>query len=135
MPVRVRLRIDAAISSTSVEEKDLGNKHYEIVADSQNEGGTWKTRVPAGAVDLNVTLRDVTTGRLLVAATNTVDPNASPGSITLKRNNIAAEAIEIAPMSGTKQGLLALTTNGLTAVFVSNPGTVDMEITFSVAGD
>lgn len=135
MPVRVRLRIDSAISSSQIEEKDLGNKHYEVVTDSQNEGGTWKTKIAALALDVEVSLRQVAQARLLVISTNTVDPNAAPVPIQLKRNTILNEIIEITPLATTKQGLFALTTTGLTAIFVSNPGSVDMEITLAVAGD
>lgn len=135
MPVRVRAKVDTAISSTTTEEKDLGNKKYEVVSDGLGEGGTWKTKVAASTTDLEVTLRDVAAASLLAISTNSVDPNQTAGTISIKRNTVGNEAIDITPLPGTSQGLFLITTNGLTALFVSNSGTVDMELIITVAGD
>lgn len=135
MPVRVRAKVDTAISSTTAEEKDLGNKKYEVISDGLGEGGTWKTRINAGTTDLEVTLRDVTTASLLAISTNAVDPNQTPSSIGVKKNSAGGEETLIAPLSGTSQGLFLVTTTGLTALYVSNSGSVDMELIITVAGD
>ena len=135
MPVRVRAKVDTAISSTTTEEKDLGNKKYEVVSDGLGEGGTWKTKVVASTTDLEVTLRDVAAASLLAISTNAVDPNQTPETIGIKRNTVGNEEIPITPLPGTSQGLFLITTNGLTALFVSNSGTVDMELIITVAGD
>lgn len=135
MSVRVRFKCEAAVSSTSAEERDLGNKKYEVVSDGLGEGGTWKTLLVAGAVDVEVTLRNVAAARMLMVATNVRDQNQSPSVVNLKRQSNLGEVIAIEPMSGTRTGHMLLTTSGLTAVYLSNPGTVDMEVTLVVAGD
>lgn len=135
MPVRVRVGTAVSISSTSAEERDLGNKNYEVLSDSLGEGGTWKTKILAATSDVEVSLRDVADASLLAISTNAVNSNQTAGSITLKRNTVGNEEIEIVPLAGTARGLFLITTTGLTAIFVSNAGTVDMEITLTVAGD
>ena len=135
MSVRVRYKLETAVSSTTAEEKDLGNRRYEVVSDGLNEGGSWKTRLLAGATDVNLSLRDVSSARLLVVSTNTVDPNELPGTIQIKRNSTGGEVIEIVPLPSSKQGHFMITTQGLTAIYASNPGTVNMEIVLAVAGD
>lgn len=135
MPVRVRYKVETAISSSTSEERDLGNKKWEVVSDGLGEGGTWKTLVVATTVDLEVTLRDVSDAKLFCISTNAKDPNQSPVSIELKRNSVAGEVIEIVPLSGAAQGHMLLTTTGLTAIFLSNPGAVDMEVVIAVSGD
>jgi len=105
------------------------------MTDSLGEGGAFKTLVPAGATDLEVTLRDVADGAMLVVATNSRDPNQDPVELDLKLNSALAPATEIHPLPGTKVGLYMVTTTGITAIYLSNGGTVDMEATIVVAGD
>jgi hypothetical protein len=135
MPVRVRYRLDASVSSSTAEDRDLGNKRYEVVSDGLGEGGTWKTRLAAATVDLEVVLPDVADAKLLVVATNALDPNQTAGTVSLKRNSNTAEEIDIVPLSGTRTGHLLLTTTGITSIYLSNPGTVVMEVILVVAGD
>jgi len=135
MPVRVRYRLDASVSSSTAEDRDLGNKRYEVVSDGLGEGGTWKTRLVAATVDLEVVLPDVADAKLLVVATNALDPNQTAGTVSLKRNSNTAEEIDIVPLSGTRTGHLLLTTTGITSIYLSNPGTVVMEVILVVAGD
>ena len=135
MSVRVRYKFEVAVSSTSAEERDLGNKKHEIVSDGLGEGGTWKTKVPGATTDLEVTLRDVSDAKLLAISTNSVDQNQDPVALDLKLNAIGADPITIQPLSGTKKGNLLLTTTGLTALYLTNSGSVDMEVIITVAGD
>ena len=133
--MRSRYSIQAALSSTSSEEKDLGNKKYEVVSDSLSEGGTWKTRLAPASVDVNLSLRDVAEVKLLVVSTLAVDPNATPGTVTLKLNATVNDPFDIVPLPTAKQGHFLLTTESLTSIFLSNPGAVEMEVTLTVAGD
>lgn len=135
MSVRVRYRIELAISSTSAEERDLGNSKYEVVVDSQGEGGSRKFTLAAGVVDAQMCLGDVTTAKFVAIRTNAKDPNRDPNAILIRRNLITAEQILVAPLATAKEGHLLLSTDGLTALFGSNPGSTDMEITLFVAGD
>ena len=135
MPVRVRYKVEVSVSSSSCEEKDLGNIRWEIVTDKQGEGGGWKTLLAAGAVNVQLPLDSITTARLLVIRTNAKDPNQTPANINIRRNLIGAEEILIKPLTDAKEGHFLLSTDGLTALFASNPGTVDMELTILVVGD
>lgn len=135
MTVRVRYKLDVAISSTQAEEKDLGNGRFEIVVDSQGEGGSWKITLPAGAVDTPIQLPNVTTAKFLVIRTTPKNPNATPSVIGFRRDLITNEVINVMSLSTSKEGYFMLTTDSLLALFATNPGTVDMEITVYVAGD
>lgn len=136
MAVRVRYAVAAAISSTTAEERDLGNTKWEIVNDTKTKGGTWKSTLLAGAVQVQLQLDNVSTIQLLVIRTNAKDPNQIPNGITIQRNNTSAEPILIQPLAAVTcaEGTLVLSTDSLTSIYASNPGTVDMEITVIVAG-
>ena len=136
MPVRARYQIEASVSSTSAEDKDLGNHLWESVADSQNEGGSRKTKLAAGATDVELSMCEVGTARLVAIRTQASDPNNDPVEITIKRNTTGNEAIEVGPVPGTKEGYMLLTTGtGITALFATNAGSVDMDVTVMAAGD
>jgi hypothetical protein len=134
--IRARYKLEIGISSTSAEDRDLGNHLWEVIADSPTEGGSRRTKLPAGSVDVELSMADIAVARFLAIRTEAVDPNQDPVAITIKRNTVGNEAIEIAPVPDTKEGYLLLTTStGLTAIFASNPGTVDMNVTCVVGGD
>lgn len=135
MPVRVRYKLEIAISSTQNEERDLGNGKYEIVVDSQGEGGSWKFTVPGGATDVPVQLPNVATAKFLVIRTTPKNPNQTPVALEFKRETIAGEVITLQSLTTSKEAYLMLTTDSLTALFVSNPGSVEMDVTVFAAGD
>jgi non-homologous end joining protein Ku len=135
MSVRVRYKLEIAISSTQAEEKDLGNGKYEIVVDSQGEGGSWKLTLPAGAVNVPIQLGNVTTAKFLVIRTTPKNPNATPSVVKFRRETVVGEEINVQSLTTSKEGYLMLTTDSLTALFASNPGTVEMDLTLFVAGD
>jgi len=135
MGVRVRYKLDVAISSTPAEERDLGNGKFEIVVDSQSEGGSWKTTVLAGATDQQIQLPNVAVAKLIAIRTNPKNPNDVPVNLTFKRTSPAGEAIVVAPLATSKEGYLFLTTDSLTALYCTNAGTISMEVTVYVAGD
>lgn len=135
MSIRVRYKLDIAISSTSAEERDLGNGKFEIVVDSQNEGGSYKTTVIGPSVDVPIQLPNVATARMIGVRTNPKNPNDVPEALTFKRQTILGEAFVIAPLATSKEGYWFFTTDALNALFCSNPGTIAMEVTVFVAGD
>jgi hypothetical protein len=135
MTVRVRYKITASISSTSSEEKDLGNVAREVIYDGSGEGGTRKTTLAAGATDVSLALADVAAATFLLIIVEPVDENESIDAIEVKKNDVGGEVIEIVPLSGSKQGHLLLSTQSITALYASNPGTVDASITVMSAGD
>ncbi len=135
MAVRVRYRIEASVSSTSAEERDLGNLTYEVVNDTMGEGGVRKTLLAAGATDVSLALADVASASLVIIRTNAADPTLTLGIIEVKKNTVGNEVHDIVPLSGETEAHLVWVTTGITAIFASNPGTVDAEITVMSAGD
>jgi hypothetical protein len=135
MSVRVRYRIEGSVSSTSAEDKDLGNMKTEVVDDSLNKGGTWKTFLAAGSSDIQINLDNISSAKMLYIRTTPKDPLLLPGPITLKRGSTSGEAIIVAPLGSNKEGHFLLTTTTLTSLYAYNPGTTDMELTILVCGD
>ena len=134
MGVRVRYSLAAAVSSTTAEERDLGNVRWEIVSDDEAKGGTWKTLLPAASTDVQLRIDNLSTIRLLILRTNPADPNQTPNAVSIKRNSTGGESILITPLGDTQEGHFLISTDSLTAIFASNPGPTDMEITVAAAG-
>lgn len=136
MAVRTRFKVEVAISSTTAEERDLGNAKFEVVVDSQNEGGSWKTTLAGGATDVQIQLPNVASAKLLVVRTNPKNANDPAANVTLRKNSIVGEANVVAPLSTSKEGYYLITTDNLTALFATNgSATVAMELSVFVAGD
>ena len=135
MPVTVRYAVSVYISKTSAEGKELGNQSSEVVVSTMSEGGTWKTYIPPATVNQELFLPNVALAKLLVIITNARDPSCPPATISIRRNLITAEEIAIVPISPAKEGHLLLSTEGLSALYASNAGTEEMEVTVAVAGD
>lgn len=135
MGVRVHYKIEVAISSTPNEEKDLGNVKWEVISDGVGEGGGWKTTLAAAASNVEIPLDSIAAARMLVIRTNSKDPLNLPNEIRIRRNTISNEEIAIVPLPYATEGHFLISTSGLTALFASNPGSVDMEITLFVCGD
>jgi hypothetical protein len=135
MPVRVRYKIQASVSSNSNEDRDLGNVAFEVLTDGLEDGGTWKTKLPAATTDTQVPLDSIASASVLIVRTNSKDPNDQPVAITLKLNSAASTAITIDPMPNSLEGHMLLSTSGITAIYLANPGAVDMEVTITAAGD
>jgi len=135
VPIRIRYKIEAIVSSTTAEDKDLGNQKYEVVTDDLGEGGARKTFLPSAASDVSLDLGNVADAKLIILRTNARDPTEAPSEIRIKINGTGNEERPIVPLSGTSEGHYVTSTTGVTAIFASNPGTVDMEITLVVAGD
>lgn len=134
MAVRVRYAVSAAVSSTTAEEKDLGNVKFEVVTDVETKGGSWKTVLAAGATDIQLHLDTIATVQMLIVRTSSADPNVDPGSVSIKQNSTGADPIVIAPLGDAAEGIMLLTTDSLTALYASNPGTTDMNLTITAVG-
>lgn len=137
MAVRLRVRLECAISSDSSEERDLGNGVFSLVSDALGEGGSWKTKVPAGSVDMAIPFVNVASIKAFLLVISAVDPTDDPVSLFFKLNSALATAIEVAPIlpSNNKEAYFLLHTNGLTDLFVSNPGAIDMNVRIFAGGD
>lgn len=135
MAVRVTFEVNLSVSSTSADEKDLANLKNAQVSTAMGEGGSRKITIAAGVTDQEIELTNITTVRLLFLKVQPKNENDPAQEVTIKRNLIGAEEIEIKPLADKKIGYLLLTTDDLTALFVTNPGSVDVELTIATAGD
>lgn len=135
MAVRIRYAVSAAVSSTTAEERDLGNIKLECVTDQESKGGAWQTTLDDGSMDVQIYLDNIVTTQLLIIRTLSADPNVAPGSISIKRNNTAAEPIQIKPLGDIKEGIFVISTDGLTALYATNSSGVDMKLTLVVCGN
>ena len=134
MAVRVRYKIEVSISSTTAEDKDLGNHNYLVISDSAAEGGSRKVVLAAGVTDVVISMRELATAKFIVIRTNALNASETPGTITFKKHSTLGEETSIVPLSSSG-GHFLLSTDSVTALYASNPGTVSMEITVIVAGD
>lgn len=135
MAVRVRYKVEVSVSSTTAEEKDLGNVKYEVVDDAQGEGGTWKTVLAAASSNVQIQLDNIATARFLLFKTNAKDPTQAPGIVQIKKNSTGGEIMEIKPLGTNKEGHFLMSTDSITAIYASNPGAVVMELTVIACGD
>lgn len=135
MSVRVRYSLAAAISSSSSETKDLGNGTYEVVDDTQAEGGGRKVTLLASAVDAPIAFCDVADVKFLLLRITPKDPNNDCHEVKIRLNGIAADEISIKPLGTSKEGYFLITTTGLVSLHASNMGASDMSLTLFVAGD
>lgn len=136
MSVRVRYKITTFVSSTTAEDKDLANQNWEIVTDTQGEGGSWKSTIQPTDTDIQIRLGNLAIARVLLVRTTAKDPTQTPSAIVLKRNSTGGEAITVLPLGDAKEGHFVLSTDSLTALYVSgDAGGVPMEITVIAAGD
>lgn len=134
MAVRVRYKLETTVSSTSAEERDLGNVKWEVVTDEEAKGGTWKTLLPAGSTDVQLRIDNITTIQLLIIRTNPKNPNDAPSAISIKRNGAGNEAILIKPIGSSTEGHFLISTDSLTSIFATNSGSTDMELTICATG-
>jgi hypothetical protein len=135
MSVRVRYKLVASVSSSSAEEKDLGNATWEVYTDQLGEGGTRKTTLAVGATDVQLPLDNIASAKVIIVRTNATNPNDTPGTVNLKLNNTGATPLPLAPMGDAKEAHFVLASTGMTALYASNPGAVQMDVTVIVAGD
>jgi hypothetical protein len=135
MSVRVRYRLDAAISSSSAESKDLGNGSYEVVDDSQGEGGSRKITLPGSATDVAISLCDVADAKFFLLRVTPKDQNDDAHEVKIRLNSPTGDEISVKPLGTTKEAYFMVTTTGLTALYATNTGSTDMSLTVFVAGD
>jgi hypothetical protein len=134
MSVRVRYSILSAISSTTAEERDLGNTYWQIVTDEEQKGGTWKTIVPSGSSGVQIQIDNISTITLLIIRTTAVNPNQQPNGVTINLNSPTGPMFLIQPLGAAQEGHFMISTDQVTAVFVTNTGPADMNLTVAAAG-
>jgi hypothetical protein len=137
--MRIRYSITVALSSTDAEDKDLGNRSYEVVADSPTwEGGIFKAIIPAAAVKHPVVLPvGGTTGSMFVLRAKTTDPTLPLGIVYPFDTAVAPappNGLAMKPLPGALESHALLTSSGpSSALAVTNPG-AEIELTVAFAG-
>lgn len=123
------------ISSTAAETKDLAHQEVSVKTAALTEGGTFRFKLLAATVDKEIILGDTGDVQLIFVKTQPTDQNAVPAQVTVKENLDTNEARLIKCLGDKKVGMYLVTTTGVTKLFVSNLGTVDMDITIAFGGD
>jgi len=128
MAVRVSFEVDLAISENTQALNELGKSPpWKGKADVLDNEGTWRQRILAGATDVVIDMNGLTNGRLVAIKTTQ--------EISIKKNDSANEAWVIRPLgTGATEGIFVTTTDAITSLFVTNAGSLDAEVTFSIAG-
>lgn len=128
MAIRVKFELDLQISENSKGQKELGKTApWSGTNDQQDNGGSWRQRLEAGSTDVLIDLNGLATGRMIAIK--------SDQEISVKKNSAVGEAWLITPMgTGASDGIFVITTDGVTSLYVSNAGSLDAEVTFSIAG-
>lgn len=128
MAIRVKFNIDLSLSETTTEAKELGaTPPWTGCNDQQDDGGTFRRRIPAGSTDVEVDINGLTAARLLAIKSNQ--------EVTVKKNSDSGEAWTIRPLGvGALDGVFVVTTDGITSLFFSNAGALDAEVTIAMAG-
>lgn len=136
MSIRLRYKLSVAVSSTNAEENDLGNTKFEVVSDSVNEGGVWKTTVAAAAT-VTLNLDNITSAKFLMMRFTPKDPTQTMTALVLTLNGTIVLP-PIYPVGSTQdEAVFMISTSGITAVQVANTDTasVPVDIIVGVAGD
>lgn len=134
MSVRLRYKLTAAVSSSSAEENDLGNAKFEVVTDSNDEGGIWKTTVAPSTTD-TIELDNITTAKFLMLRFTPTDPTQTMTQVAVTLNGTAT--IPVYPAPNSKEAVLMLTSSGITSLSVANtdPASVKLDVIVGVVGD
>jgi hypothetical protein len=135
MSIRLRYRIEVALSSTSAEERDLANPKWEVVTDTQAEGGSARTFLAAGANNVQLNMPTLDKIRFLAIRTTSRDPTLFPSEIRIIRNVVSSEPISIVPVGDIREGHLLFSTDNLNILYATNMGTTNMDVTVIAAGD
>ena len=135
MAIRTRYHLNVQLSDDPTNEThDLGDLDYEVVDDQLNDGGTRKQQLPVGSTNVPVDLCGITTGYFLVIRTKPKNPLDDPAQVNIRINGSVTD-IPILPVGNSKEGHFLVSAGGITAVTATNPGTVDMTLVISAAGD
>ena len=135
MSVRVRYGLTGIISSSSAESEDLGKGVFEVIDDSQGEGGSRKITLPASATDVAIAMCDIADATFFLLRATPKDPADDCHEVKIRINGVANQEIPVTPLGTTKEAYFMLTTTGLVSLHATNTGATDMSLTLFVAGD
>jgi hypothetical protein len=134
MSVRLRYKVTAAVSSTSAEENDLGNLKSEIVDDTSNEGGAWKTTLAPAATEV-INLDNIASAKFLALKFVSKDPTLVMTAVNLILNG--GSALSVFPVGAAKEAHFLISTTSITSLSLANTatGAVTVDVTICVVGD
>lgn len=128
MAIRVKFEVDLSISENSSEAKDLGNAApWKGTNDLMDSGGAFKQKIAGSATNVEVDLNGLSVARFLGIKTNK--------TIQIKKNSISGEPWTIKALgTGALDGVMVITTDGITTLYITNTSTDPADITFFMAG-
>lgn len=134
MSVRLRYHIEASVSSSTADTKDLGNVCLDVLSDAPNEGGIWKTRVAAGDT-VTLPLDSISEAVFLLLRIVSADPTLTLTPVDVTLNGTAT--LSLAPVGTSKESNLLVSSAGLTSLQIANTavGSVAIDIVIGTAGD
>lgn len=129
MPLRVQNKLVSFISSTTAEERDIGNiepRSFEI-SDTLNEGSTRRYRVADGATNQTIDLAGLTSAQYILIK--------SSRAVTIRIN--ATDSIPIGIIDGFSYGYLLLSAGdgSVTSMDVSNSSGGTAQVLVQLAGE
>lgn len=128
MSIRIKFNIDYSISESTSGAKELGlSSPWTGFNDILDDGGTFRRRLTAGATNVAIDLMGLTAVRFLTIKSNK--------TITWKKNSSSGEPTTLRALgTNATDAILFMTTDGITSLYLSNPGTDDAEVTISLSG-
>ena len=128
MTISTVFRLELTLSEGACSGGQLGHADpWEGKNNQQAEGGTFRRCIPAGAVNVEVPILGLSAARLIAIKTDQ--------AITVKKNINTGEAWTIRPLgTGALDGIFFCTTDEVTDLFFSNLGSIDAQVTISLAG-
>lgn len=134
MAIRLRYHIEASVSSSPADCKDLGNACFNVVSDAPSEGGIWKTRVLKNTT-VTLPLDSITEAVFLMLRIVASDPTETLTPVRITLNGDAT--LSVAPVPGTKEANFLMSAEALTELIVSNTANnaVDVDIIIGTSGD
>jgi|HubBroStandDraft_6_1064221.scaffolds.fasta_scaffold319148_2 hypothetical protein len=128
MSVRIKFELNYSVSENQAGSKELGQSSPWVgINDQMDDGGTTRWRIGAGAMDTPVGINSLTTCRFLAIKTTQ--------TISFKLNSTGNTPTTIRALGyGAMDGHFIMTTDTVTALYFSNAGSVDAEVTITIAG-
>lgn len=134
MAVRLSYHIEASVSSSPSDAKDLGNACFNVTSDAQSEGGIWKTKVLKN-VTVTLPLDSIVEATFLMLRVTASDPTETLTPVNITLNGTAT--LGLAPVGNTKEANFLMSAEALTSLTVSNTAlnAVDIDVIIGTAGD
>lgn len=128
MSLRTKFNLDFSVSEDSTGGQELGKSDpWFGTNDQMDNGGTFRRKVAAGQSNVQIDVMGLLNVRFLTIK--------SDQTITVKKNSTSGEPWSIRSLGvGATDAIWITTTDGITSLYLSNPGSVDAEVTLTIAG-